>query len=124
MGRRAFRIFGITRRTCLQRGRHPVTVGCHMLPSLPRFLCIFAVLSGLLPGCTTTPATPDQLEAPPDEIASVVDQGLVPAARYGRYTLVELVPAPAQRDLLQQAVEVRTEGRRLGQACVSTGKSG
>ena len=48
-----------------------------MLPSLPRFLCIFAVLSGLLPGCTTTPATPDQLEAPPDEIASVVDQGLV-----------------------------------------------
>src|SRR3546814_16981860 len=74
-----------------------------MLPSLPRFLCIFAVLSGLLPGCTTTPATPDQLEAPPDEIASVVDQGLVPVARYGRYTLVELVPEPAQRDLLQQA---------------------
>lgn len=27
-------------------------------------------------------------------------------ARYGRYTLVELVPEPAQRDLLQQAVEV------------------
>jgi len=77
-----------------------------MLPSLSRFLRIFAVLSGLLPGCTTTPATPDQLEAPPDEIASVVDQGLVPVARYGRYTLVELVPEPAQRDLLQQAVEV------------------
>src|SRR3546814_18493918 len=77
-----------------------------MLPSLPRFLCIFAVLSGLLPGCTTTPATPDQLEAPPEEIASVVDQGLVPVARSGRYTLVELVPEPAQRDLLQQAVEV------------------
>jgi hypothetical protein len=77
-----------------------------MLWSLPRFLCIFAVLSGLLPGCTTTPATPDQLEAPPDEIASVVDQGLVPVARYGRYTLVELVPEPAQRDLLQQVAEV------------------
>jgi type IV pili sensor histidine kinase/response regulator len=27
-------------------------------------------------------------------------------ARYGRYTLVELVPEPAQRDLLQQVVEV------------------
>src|SRR3546814_6832987 len=79
-----------------------------MLPSLPRFLCIFAVLSGLLPGCTTTPATPDQLEAPPDEIASVVDQGLVPVARYGRYTLVELVPEPAQRDLLQQRSEEHT----------------
>lgn len=77
-----------------------------MLPSLPRFLCIFAVLSGLLPGCTTTPATPDHIETPPDEIASVLDQGLVPVARYGRYTLIELVPQPAQRDLLRQAVEI------------------
>lgn len=77
-----------------------------MLPSLPRFLCIFAVLSGLLSGCTTTPATPDHIEAPPDEIASVLDQGLIPVARYGRYTLIELVPQPAQRDLLQQAVEI------------------
>ena len=79
-------------------------MGCHMLPSLPRFLCIFAVLSGLLSGCTTTPATPDHIEAPPDEPAS--EQRLVPVARYGRYTLVELVPEPAQRDLLQQAVVV------------------
>lgn len=77
-----------------------------MLPSLSRFLCIFAVLSGLLSGCTTTPATPDHIEAPPDEIASVLDQGLVPVARYGRYTLIELVSQPAQRDLLQQAVEI------------------
>ena len=77
-----------------------------MLPSLPRFLCIFAVLSGLLSGCTTTPATPDHIEAPPDEVASVIDQGLIPVARYGRYTLIELVPQPAQRDLLQQAVEI------------------
>ena len=76
-----------------------------MLPSFPRFLCIFAVLSGLLSGCTTTPATPDHIEAPlPDEPAS--EQRLVPVTRYGRYTLVELVPEPAQRDLLQQAVEV------------------
>ncbi|WP_298430760.1 PilL N-terminal domain-containing protein [Ottowia sp.] len=77
-----------------------------MLPSLSRFLCIFAVLSGLLSGCTTTPVTPDHIEAPPDEIASVLDQGLVPVARYGRYTLIELVPQPAQRDLLRQAVEI------------------
>ena len=76
-----------------------------MLPSLPRFLCIFVVLCGLLSGCTTTPATPDHIEAPPpDEPAS--EQRLVPVARYCRYTLVELVPEPAQRDLLQQAVEV------------------
>ena len=79
-------------------------MGCHMLPSLPRFLCIFAVLSGLLSGCTTTPATPDHIEAPPDETGA--EQRLVPVARYGRFTLVELVPEPAQRDLLRQAVEV------------------
>ncbi|MCB1995121.1 MAG: hypothetical protein H6929_18995 [Rhodoferax sp.] len=30
----------------------------------------------------------------------------VPVARTGRYTLVELVPQPAQRDLLRQVVEV------------------
>ena len=30
----------------------------------------------------------------------------VPVARAGRYTLVELVPQPAQRDLLRQVVEV------------------
>lgn len=75
-----------------------------MLPSLSRFICIFAVLGGLLSGCTTTPATPDHIDAPPDEPAS--EQRLVPVARYGRYTLIELVPQPAQRDLLQQAVEI------------------
>ncbi|MBP3974407.1 PilL N-terminal domain-containing protein [Pseudoxanthomonas spadix] len=74
-----------------------------MLWSLPRFLCIFSVLGGLLSGCTTTPAIPDPIEAP-EETAS--EQGLVPVARYGRYTLVELVPEPAQRDLLQQVAEV------------------
>src|SRR3546814_16270440 len=57
-------------------------------------------------GVKTTPATPEQLDAPPNEIASVVEQGLVPVARYGRYTLFGLVPEPAHRDLLQQAVEV------------------
>ena len=30
----------------------------------------------------------------------------VPVVRYGRYTLVELVPEPTQRDLLQQVIEV------------------
>jgi conjugative transfer region protein (TIGR03748 family) len=39
-------------------------------------------------------------------IAVAPEPGFVPVARYGRYTLVELVPEPAQRDLLQQAVEV------------------
>ena len=40
------------------------------------------------------------------ETAPRLTQESVPVTRYGRYTLVELVPEPTQRDLLQQAVEV------------------
>ncbi|MBS0450075.1 MAG: PilL N-terminal domain-containing protein [Proteobacteria bacterium] len=34
------------------------------------------------------------------------DPSSIPVARYGRYTLIELVPQLAQRDLLQQVIEV------------------
>jgi len=37
---------------------------------------------------------------------SAPDERNATAARYGRYTLIELVPEPAQRDLMQQVVEV------------------
>ena len=67
-------------------------------------LLIFAALAA---GCTTI--TPPQAEVPAGNSGSVAEASppaLIPVARYGRYTLVELVPEPAQRDLLQQAVEV------------------
>jgi type IV pili sensor histidine kinase/response regulator len=65
--------------------------------------------SGLLiAGCATTTA-PSEQAAPPASVAPTVLEPkpvYVPVARYGRYTLVELVPGPAQRDLMQQVVEI------------------
>lgn len=61
--------------------------------------------SVLAAGCATTTAPPAPA-ASPLPIASEPTPGFVPVARYGRYTLIELVPQPAQRDLLQQAVEI------------------
>ncbi|MCR6624768.1 MAG: hypothetical protein NVV67_00410 [Pseudoxanthomonas sp.] len=63
----------------------------------------------LAAGCATTattatPSVPAVPAASPTAVAP--EPGFVPVARYGRYTLIELVPEPAQRDLLQQAVEV------------------
>lgn len=65
---------------------------------------IFAALAA---GCTTI--TPPQAEVPAGNSGNVAEASppaLIPVVRYGRYTLVELVPEPAQRDLLQQTVEV------------------
>lgn len=70
----------------------------------------------LAAGCATTaqPSASDQTPAAPDataaiEIRPVIDDvpaGAVPVVRYGRYTLVELVPEAAQRDLMRQVIEV------------------
>jgi type IV pili sensor histidine kinase/response regulator len=63
-----------------------------------------ALLAG---GCATTtvPFVPDTIEevtpAPKPETPD-----LIPVVRYGRYTLVELAPTAAQRDLLLQVVDV------------------
>lgn len=72
-----------------------------MLPFQPRFLCILCTLCGLLSGCATTSTEP-----PPTATAPPLSHEWVPVARYGRYTLVEMVPRPAQHDLLQQVVEI------------------
>ena len=73
----------------------------------------------LLSGCATSAAPPTS--APADDAPALraalpapatitLDPGastdLAPVVRYGRYTLVELVPEPAQRDLMRQVVEV------------------
>ncbi|UDM06159.1 PilL N-terminal domain-containing protein [Halomonas sp. NyZ770] len=65
-------------------------------------LLIAAMLSG---GCATT-AVPTA--DPPVEEADVAPQApeLIPVVRYGRYTLVELAPTAAQRDLLLQVIDV------------------
>ena len=71
--------------------------------------------SVLITGCATTDGanTPTATAVPPEPVLSArviyPEPGptLIPVARYGRYTLVELVPEPAQRDLTRQVIEVR-----------------
>lgn len=90
----------------------------------PRLLGL-AVLSAvmaeaiLLSGCATSAAPPASAlaeDAPVPRAALPVPatinpdptaySDLTPIVRYGRYTLIELVPQPAQRDLMRQVVEV------------------
>ncbi|MCW3678804.1 PilL N-terminal domain-containing protein, partial [Burkholderia cenocepacia] len=64
---------------------------------------LWSVLAG---GCATTaPVAPDTIEevstAPEPEAPEYI-----PVVRYGRYTLVELAPTAAQRDLLLQTIDV------------------
>lgn len=73
--------------------------------SLRRTFATVLLTGSGLAGCASAPPAPHTL--PPNPTVSASPPGeRVPVARYGRYTLVELVPEPAQRDLLQQAVEV------------------
>ncbi|OZI62794.1 MULTISPECIES: PilL N-terminal domain-containing protein [Bordetella] len=65
------------------------------------------IWSALAGGCATTtaPRAPDVIEevsAP----AEVEAPEFIPVVRYGRYTLVELAPTAAQRDLLLQTIDV------------------
>lgn len=80
---------------------------------LRRYLAIQCLIAGslLASGCTTLPAAPTSTAAStqaPASATSVDDlpPGFVPVVRQGRYTLVEMVPEAAQRDLMQQVVDI------------------
>jgi type IV pili sensor histidine kinase/response regulator len=71
----------------------------------------------LLAGCATAGRNTTLVEpaghaaqsihlAQPPSIGEAAKPNLIPVTRYGRYTLVELVPEQTQRDLLQQVIEV------------------
>lgn len=88
----------------------PLSVRLHRL-AMP------AAMAGtiLAAGCATTVQPPAHLQTSAPETPGVivepaaiddVPSGHVPVVRYGRYTLVELTPEPAQRDLMRQVVEV------------------
>lgn len=71
-----------------------------------RFALALLSSLGLLVGCATSSVAP-----PAPSPASVVPAEqpttqLVPVVRYGRYTLIELVPNAAQRDLLEQVIDI------------------
>lgn len=88
-------------------------------------------------GCTTIPApttpvpTRNAASAPAASAFATPDAlppGLVPVVRQGRYTLVELVPSAAQRDLMQQVVDITmpstsdtTVGDALGYVLLRSG---
>ncbi len=74
----------------------------------------FVLLSNLT-GCTTTaksrssPPPPNPINArveTPSTTTTNATPASTPVVRYDRYTLVELVAEPAQRDLMQQIVEI------------------
>ena len=79
-------------------------------------LVVPALLTGcvLITGCASTGVAnaPTATAMPPEPVLSArviypePEPTLIPVARYGRYTLVELVPEPAQRDLTRQVIEV------------------
>ena len=65
-----------------------------------------ALAASLAAGCATTAPS-----SPPADSSHAVEPAIslpqyIPVARYGRYTLVELEPTEAQRDLLLQVMEV------------------
>lgn len=73
-----------------------------------------AVVAAATGGCTTTADVP---EPTPVQSASLPyaepDPDFISVLRQGRYTLVELAPASAQRDLMRQVIQVSIpEGRR------------
>lgn len=69
----------------------------HAAPSY----CSCLLLAALTAGCA---APPPPLPVP-DEVAVPVPE-YIPVVRFGRYTLIELTPTAAQRDLLLQVVDV------------------
>ncbi|WP_458729658.1 PFGI-1 class ICE element type IV pilus protein PilL2 [Pseudomonas brenneri] len=79
-----------------------------IIPSLQRLVgCPLLVAAVALTGCATTaaPSGPSDIE----EVSAALEPAMpdfIPVVRYGRYTLVELSPAAAQRDLLLQIVDV------------------
>ncbi len=82
-------------------------------PSFPpvahrlRTVVLLSVMAAMAAGCATT--APHQVQVPagiPESIAEGPAPELIPVVRYGRYTLIELAPDPAQRVLMQQVVEV------------------
>ncbi|MGE4593370.1 PilL N-terminal domain-containing protein [Alcaligenes sp.] len=75
------------------------------LPNYRRKVCASLLTAALVGGCatTSTPLPPIEETAP---VLEAKTPEFIPVTRYGRYTLVELAPAAAQRDLLLQIIDI------------------
>ncbi|MFZ3118192.1 MAG: PilL N-terminal domain-containing protein [Variovorax sp.] len=74
-----------------------------------RSYCSCLLLAALVAGCATPPPLSPVPDPVPDEVAAPAPE-YVPVVRYGRYTLVELIPTAPQQDLLLQVVDVSIPG--------------
>ncbi len=87
------------------------------MPASPPYwrpVSISLLTAVLASGCATTtqPSAPAVIADASHTLELDAPQ-MIPVVRYGRYTLVELVPLAAQRDLLLQIIDVSIpEGRR------------
>lgn len=70
----------------------------------PVFTLLLA--TALAAGCAGSAPPAEKIAIMPNEGSPTSAPPSVPVVRYGRYTLVELAPTAAQRDLLAQVVEV------------------
>lgn len=70
-------------------------------------LAIICLLAAMSAGCATTKGRPDgNTGAHEPSPVNKPPENPVPVVRYGRYTLVELVPEIPQRDLMRQVIDV------------------
>jgi type IV pili sensor histidine kinase/response regulator len=75
--------------------------------------CGLLIAAVLMSGCATTTPQPKVAPIAKPAIAPAKQKPeFVPVVRYGRYTLVELAPASAQQDLLEQIVDVAVPDTR------------
>ena len=65
-----------------------------------------ALAASLVAGCATTAPSSTQADSSGAVEPAISPPQYIPVVRYGRYTLVELEPTEAQRDLLLQVIEV------------------
>ncbi|WP_428942901.1 PilL N-terminal domain-containing protein [Xanthomonas oryzae pv. oryzicola] len=82
------------------------------LPSERHYRSAAIALGGmtlaLLGGCASLPAPEEHASVPtrPSPTLDATSPSVIPAVRQGRYTLVELAPEPAQRDLMSQVIDI------------------
>ncbi|WP_175854838.1 PilL N-terminal domain-containing protein [Burkholderia anthina] len=75
--------------------------------SYRRLVGVGLLATTLTSGCATTtaPKPPEPVEEAAPVLESLTPE-FIPVVRYGRYTLIELAPNAAQRDLLLQTIDV------------------
>lgn len=75
----------------------------------PRALLLLLATIAFMAGCATSPS-PKTTQRQPTGPELSTPSGATPVIRYGRYTLVEIIPTNEQRDLMEQIVDITIPG--------------